>query len=371
MEDFTHYIKEKVRSKRVITTLILAISFFSLFGTFAKLSISSSLTVPFTNNSIKSDTYNVGTLNLSSFATFSNIGDIKVGNKPINQYEIFGVNIYSTLKTPPSFSNQLDQAVNTLDPGVLTWMSSESFQTQLLDLSPQFGQQIFNASKVVGESLTTVRGVMVSAQPIVLEVDKALEETAKAIQVAETYKTIANIFIFTLFALTLASIVLFSFSKVPLIIPRLLIAFCFVTIAIMVFAVPVIASQINATVAQITTQLNANINTQIAAIINNIFGDKGKFITFFIGNNTNYVHFNVALNLGFAPIVTLITLLSAFVLSFFIIKEKTHTVISSEVVQEPIQEGIEIQAHEEANPDETNEVKSEEVKEEKPEETNE
>lgn len=359
MEEYTHYIKTKLKSKRILTALLLTLSFFSLFGPFAKLSISSSLSVPFTNNSIKSDTYKVGTLNLSSFATFSNIGDIKVGNRPINQYDVFGINIYSTLKSPPVFSNKLNQAVDTLDPVMLSWMSNEDFNKQLLDLSPQFGQQIFDVSKVAGESLTTVRGVMQSAQPIVLEVDKALEQTADAIRVAEMYKTIANIFIFSIFALTFISIVLFSFSKIPLLVPRLLIAFTIVTVLIMVIAIPVAATQIDTTVTQITTQLNTNINTQITAIINNIFGANARFITFLIGNNTNYIHVNVSLDLGVAPFITLATMIAAFVMSFFIVKESQVTVIPT-----PVVESVPVETQKETN-EEVSEEKDPVVKEKK------
>lgn len=318
MENNMNFIKTKAKDKRFITVLLLVISFLALFGPFAKLSVSSSLTVPITNNVLKTDNYTIGSLSLGGFATFRNIGDTQVGDKPLKSYNVFGVNVYDTLKNPPTLGGRVDKLVNALNPSTLEYLKSPELNKLLTSRVPDAGATIFDITSTVGDSLLTLRAFAETLQPFMSDLDNVLSQTASALNTAEGLKTVANLIVFIAFVLILIAIYLFCSPKKGLVVPRILTALSFFILASIAFVVPIISYQMNMVTGEISNQLNLSINNQIISIINSIYGDKASFLTVLFGGNANYFSFNLHVSLQWGAILMLITMIAAFITSFYI-----------------------------------------------------
>lgn len=334
MEKISKFIHTTTSNKRGMTVALLVISFLCLFGPFAKLSISSSVSLPFANTVLKSDNYSIGTLNLGGFATFQNIGDTKVGDKPLNTYTVLGVNVYDTLKAPPSLGGRLDTVVSMLNPATLDWLRSEELSNQLTALSPDFGATVFSASRFVSDTLTTVRVVTETLQPIVQDVDLALEETASALHTAERIKTIANIVVFSAFAMLAVAAYMFSSPKFSIMIPRILTLVSFLILASIVFMMPIASSQINLLSDHITSQLNTGIHGQILVLIQNLLPDQAALISLFMPTNPNYIDFSIYISMQWGAIIALLSMIAAFTMSFFIDTNTIQVADGNTVVDE-------------------------------------
>ncbi len=329
-----------LHNKRMLAAISVVLAIVCLFGPFAQLSFSGSVSVPFVPNSFATKTNTVATVNLGDFATFKTIGDIKIRNKPINRINVFGVSVYETLKNPPNLSKSIDQAVTFLNPVVIESMRDPKLEQQLIDLAPNFGQDLFGFLKSTSQLLETSRELLVTIQPAVHSTDDVLIQVSDALHTAEFYHMVINASVFALFVLIALSAVLFALKQVPILFPRLLLWIGFGVVIALLIVVPVLNSQINAAITDMTTQFNANMQIQVNTLINNLIGEKAGFLALIIQNNTNvqYVQFQVNLGLGWGAMLASLFMVLGIILSFLVPRKETTPVQDIEETVEPTNE---------------------------------
>lgn len=320
---------ERLKTKRSIASALLLVAFISLFAPFAKMSVSSTVSVPLTNISYTTNNYEVGTLNLGGFAMFNSIGETKVGNRTIDSYAIFGINIYDLLTSSPELGGRLDKVIKTLDPNIIDYLRSSELEAQLNNMMPANGPSIFEFTTFIANTLYSTRVIAQNLQPIAENVESTLQVSADAINLAEGVKTVANIIVFLAFALIVVATFIILKAKKHLVLARVFIGLSFIVIASIAVSVPLASNFTNMYSDQIISLLNEAIHTQVVNFAQNLFPNNQALVSMFMGNGANYVGFRIYTTLQWGAIVPLIAMLSAFILTFFFENEDNKNIAST------------------------------------------
>lgn len=209
-------------------------------------------------------------------------------------------------------------------------MSDEALEDTLNNIFPKYGDDIFNITSSVGNTLLEGRQMLISIRSIVLDASDVVNDASLVLNTVENVKTGLNVVTVIFLIVALIPIILVLIPKVSPKIARNFTIICSVLLLVFIATILITDSVLSVYIRNMVVDFNIYLNDRFTEIIDSVLADKAGFVSLLGGLNKDYFDFSLNLIPGWGLITSFIAYIGGIIAFHFIPKKDKNNDNSEE-----------------------------------------